>query len=381
MKNIFHSERDHYKWSKQREYITHLDNLDDNTRSKAIEALIFLEKELGDHFLKIHSINHPMRFMVSNKTNFQIRDLIEFVDTLQILKATDSNYKKLIKKLLSEEMSKTEGIPFVEIARMYIRENLKVSFIDEDAKNGNKTPDLEVINPENGDKFYVEITKLDRSDMEKQISENYNFFHNEFNRVQPLLPFYGEQRLIINKEKYPEIKKTIERIKNKVENNGQIVYYADSDFCCLLAPSGENNNFNEICEKNNMRAIHFDGLPIDIDETNRINNKISKAKQIPENKNGLLYISVSPLYFMITDSSIAIERLEANIAKYKNLLGIILFSKIVDSREEENIKIGNHMFSRRTVENLCYESLLIYNSKCDVLLSEETIQKIYKSLT
>ncbi len=380
MNNIFHNERDYYKWSKQREFIAHMEGIDHDTRNKAINALMFLEHELGVHFLKIYSINHPIRFMISNKTGYQIKQLIEFVETMQILKATDSNYKKLIKKFLSEKMSKTEGMPFVEIARIYLKENLKISFIDEDAKNGNKTPDIEVINPENEDVFYIEITKLNYSDMQNLIRENYNFFHNEFNYIHPLFSFYGKQKQIIVKEKYPEIKEIINQIKNKVKDNNQIVYYSDNNFYCLLAPPSQDNNFNEICEKNNIEAIHFDGLPLNFEGNNRISNKISKAKQIPKNKNGLLYISVSPLYFMTNDLYIAIERLEANIAKHKNLLGIVLFTKIVDSREEVNIKIENHCFTRRTIENLCYESLFVYNNNCEVKLSSNTIAKIYNTL-
>ena len=52
MKNIFINERDHFKWGKQKEYISHLDTIDDDTKNKATNALSFLELEFGAHFLK-----------------------------------------------------------------------------------------------------------------------------------------------------------------------------------------------------------------------------------------------------------------------------------------------------------------------------------------
>lgn len=318
--------------------------------------------------------------MISNKTVYQIQDLIEFADTLRILKAADSNYQKLIKKFLSEKSAKTEGIPFVEIARMYIKENLNITFINEDNIHGSKTPDVQVNNTDNGDIFYIEITTLKNSDDRNQISKNYDFFHREFNYTQPLFSFYGKQKQVVNEAEYTNIREIIVNAKNKVKENNQIIYYSDKRFCFLLAPQSNTENFNEICEHNNIRPIHFDGLPHNFDETNRINNKISKAKQIPENQNGLLYISISPLYFMTTDLLTAIERLEVNIAKYKNLLGIVLFSRIVDSREEVALKLENHLFARRTIQNLCCESLFIYNDNCDIVISDETLQKIYKTL-
>ena len=197
MKNIFINERDHFKWGKQKEYISHLDTIDDDTKNKATNALSFLELEFGAHFLKTMSVNHPVRQMVSNKTAYQIKDLIEFTDTLQILKKEDNNYNRLIQKLLSKNDAQTEGIYLVEVARMFLKEGLIISFIDE-IKN-NKSPDVKLTNPNNKDIFYIEITKLNDSDNQNEISDNYNFFHKQFNDIQPLFSFYGKQFKSVDK--------------------------------------------------------------------------------------------------------------------------------------------------------------------------------------
>jgi predicted HicB family RNase H-like nuclease len=379
MKNIFITERDHFKWSKQKEYISHLETIDDNVKTKAVKALDFLEQELGAKFLKATSSNHPVRQMISNKASYQIKDLIEFTEALQILKKEGNNYRRLIEKLISKNDAQIEGISLVNLSRIFIKEGLIISFIDE-IKN-TKTPDVKITNPINNDTFYVEITKLNDSDYQKEIKDNYNFFHKQFNDIQPLFSFYGKQFQTIDKEEYSEISEIIADTKKRVKENNQIIYYSDSRFNFLLAPPSHDKVFNEICERNNIRSIHFDGLPIDVDETSRINNKIDKAYQIPENENGLLFISISPIYFFTTDLFAAIERLEANIARHKNLLGIVLFSKIVAPTEEKSIEMGNHLFTIRTIENLCYMSLFVYNNNCDVFISDKTIKKIYKSLT
>ena len=379
MKNIFINERDHFKWGKQKEYISHLDTIDDETKSKVINALSFLELEFGAQFLKITHVNHPVRQMISNKTAYQIKDLIEFSDTLQLLKKEDNNYNRLIQKLLSQKEAKTEGISLVDVARMFLKEGLTISFIDE-IKNST-SPDVKITNPNNNDVFFIEITKLNDSDNQNEIRDNYNFFHKQFNDIQPLFSFYGKQFKSVEKEEYPEISKIIADVKKKVKENNQIVYYSDRRFNFLLAPSSHDADFNEICEKNNIQSIHFDGLPIDVDETSRINNKIRKAYQIPKDENGLLFIAISPLYLITTDLIAAIERLESNIAKYKNLLGIILFSEIVASKDTAIVRMGNNCFSRKTIENLCRESLFIFNKDCNSKLSAETIEKIYKALS
>lgn len=379
MRKIFINDRDHFKWIKQKEYISHLDTIDENTKIKAIDALSFLEIEFGAQFLKTASINHPIRQMISNKAPFQVKDLIEFTETLQILKKENNNYNRLIQKLLSKNNAQTEGISLVNVARMFLKEELIVSFIDE-IKN-KRTPDVKINNPNNDDVFFIEITKLNNSDYQKEISDNYNFFHNQFNNVQPLLSFFGKQFQLVDKKEYPEISKIIAEAKKKVNENNQIIYHSDRRFKFMLAPPSYDNDFNEICERNNIQSISFNGLPIEVDETSRINNKIVKASQIPEGENGLLFIAISPIYFLTTDIITAAKRLEANIAKHKNLLGIILFSEIVAPKVPTQIKLGNnHFFSRKTIENLCRESLFILNNNCDIKLSEETLVKIYKSL-
>lgn len=381
MENIFNSESNHLQWATQREYLNNLETINESIRDNAIDALHFLEQELGRNFLKTYSVNHPVRQKISEKTKWQIVELIEFTNTLKALKSSDSNYKKLVQKLLSHSNRSTEGITFVEIAKMYFQEQFDISFIEEDKTKDNKTktPDVKVINPNNGDVFYIELTTLGKSGDQNQISNNYDFFHKQFNEVQPLFSFYGEQTNTIDENDYPEIREIIKSVRNRVEKNSQTIYYSDNRFNFLLAPPSESN-FNKICKLNNIRPIHFVGLKYNFDETSRINSRIIKAKQIPQNYNGLLYFSVSPLYFMTTDMCKAINRLTANIAKYKNLLGIVLYSKIVGLGENKVIKFDNHLFARRTIDNLCQESLFIYNKNCDMLLAEETIQKIYKTL-
>lgn len=106
MKNIFKNETDHFSWGKQKEYISHLDTIDADTKNKAINALSFLELEFGAKFLKTTSFNHPIRQMISNKTVYQIKDLIEFTDTLQILKKKIIITEDLLKNLLGKMMLK-----------------------------------------------------------------------------------------------------------------------------------------------------------------------------------------------------------------------------------------------------------------------------------
>jgi len=150
----------------------------------------------------------------------------------------------------------------------------------------------------------------------------------------------------------------------------------------MLTPPSHDIDFKEVCKRNSIQSVSFKGLPINEDETSRICNKIKKASQIPEGENGLLFIALSPIYFINTDINAAITRLEANIAKYKNLLGIILFSKIVAHKKATKKDYGKgHFFLRKKIDNLCRETLFICNNNCEINLSKATLKKIHEALS
>lgn len=375
---VFQNAEDHYKWDKQKEYATIADGLDENTRKNYYNALVILEKVLGKDFLKSSHPNNPVSQMVIQKTEFQIYELIEFANTLKALELTDINFSELQKKLLPRDKSKQEGVPFVDIAQSYINENFKVSFPIEN--NIDKSPDIKIINPDNSDTIFIEVSSLNENQERKLIRDNHYFFHKNFHYLPPQNSFIGRQKRIISESEYQEISEIIARAKKKVDEQEQIVYYSDNRFNFLLIPKKYKNELDKIIEKESLRLNNIDGLPVNFNLTNQIISKIKKeANQIPTGFNGLLYFPVSPLYFITTDIRSIIAYIEEYIAKYKNIIGIVIFSKIVDNNQEVLIKIDKHIYRRRTIKNLSSESLYINNQNAELYISDETLKKISKT--
>ena len=312
--NVFKSANDHYRWDKQKEYALVADGFNKNDRKKYYDALVILEKILGRSFLKSSHRNNPLRQMVIEKTEFRIFELIEFAETLKVLETSDINFSELQKKLLLRDKSRQEGIPFVEIAQNYINENFIVSFPVEN--NIDKSPDIRVINPNNNETVYIEVSSLNENEERILIRENHYFFHENFHYLPPQNSFIGKQKIIVKKSEYTEISKIIAKAKERVHLYGQIVYYSDKRFNFLIAPMKYRNELIEISKKYFLDIDNIEGLPIHFNLTNQIISKIKKETyQIPLHFNGLLYFPVSPLYFMTTDINQIIERLENYITK------------------------------------------------------------------
>lgn len=68
-------------------------------------------------------------------------------------------------------------------------------FVEEEKRGAVKTPDIKVIDKENGETFYVEISTLNNSDDRNKINRDYNFFYKEFNYRKPILPFLDGRKL------------------------------------------------------------------------------------------------------------------------------------------------------------------------------------------
>lgn len=376
---VFNQATDHNKWSKHIEYASLMEGIE--AKDELITALEFLEAELGKGFLKNSNDDHPIRQKISNKSDWQAQELIQFAATLHTLKGTKSNYPKVLKKLLALEKSKMEGVPFLEIAESYLKENFTVSFPDE--PNTGKSPDIEISNPNNNDTFFIEVSVIKESEDRKMKSKNYHFLTNQFQFIPPFCIYTGKQKTPFAREDYPEIQKIIADLKEKVEEQQTFVSYSDERFEITLAPNDKVEEMEKFCELNGTRRNDVTSLPLDFDETDRIinNNKIKdKASQIPQHGNGLIYFPINPLFFMTTDIGNAVIRLKEYIAKFPNLLGIVFYSKILDQREEEYQEMENHVFSRKMLKSiLCCELLFIYNHNCQLKIQEETLQKIYST--
>jgi hypothetical protein len=248
--------------------------------------------------------------------------------------------------------------------------------------NVGKSPDIEIVNPDNNDRFFIEVSTVNSSDERNLISENYHFLHREFHFVPPIYLCTGRQKKEISREERAEIQKIISDVKKQVDQSNEIVPYSDERFEFWLAPFEMVEELDRICEQNGTRRNDVSGLPLNFDETDRlINNKIRiEAKQIPAESNGLIYFPVSPLFFMTADISDSIIRLQDYIVRFSNLVGIVLYSKVLDSQEEAFVEIEKHFFSRKMFSGvLCRELFFVYNYNCMMQLADETIQKIYST--
>lgn len=378
---IFKELRDHTEWSKQIEYAYAMEDIDEKLRTEFVLSLKFLQNEFGNDFLKSSSLIHPIQRKISNKVDWQILQLIQFTSTLRTLKATASNYQKLKRKLYALEESKTEGIPFVEIAESYLKENLMVNFPDE--SNIDKSPDIEITNLNNKEKFFIEVSMIRESAERTFKKNNYNFLFYQFHFLPPRYPYTGKQKSKIRNQDYTRLERIISTAKNQVHEQQEIVSYSDDQIEFTIVPNEKINELDKICKLNGTRRNDVRGLDLNFDETDRlISNKIKrKVKQIPFNSNGIIYFPVTPMFFMFSHLEDSVSRIAEYISRFSHLIGIVLYSVgAINPQEEKFMEFENHIYScKMTGGVFCREVIFVSNSQCKLMIQEETVAKIYGS--
>lgn len=382
---IFTDPEDHDKWSKQWEYALVREDIDDITRKQFKDALMVLEDILGKHFLKASHPHNPVRLMITEKTLFCVHETIQFATTLKALQQADFDLVELRRVLGSKIDARREGIPFVKIANAYSQQGFEVSFPVPPSRQGSakkeKSPDIKVFDPETGEVFFIEVTTLnDGKDRIKEKDNSY-FFHSQFHYIPPQHSFVGKQHISVTKEEYPEIEKIIANAKQVVVETQELVHYSDSRFSFILVSKDQEEWLKEFCRENNLRFNTIDGLPVNFDETKKIIRKIDdEVSQIPSNHNGLIYFPVSPIFLMFVNPENIISSVENHIKRFKNILGVVIYSKIIQNDKEESVEYyGRHIFRTTTIINLCTQSLYIHNNEADIYISQKTLDKINKT--
>ncbi|MEP5791146.1 MAG: hypothetical protein ABJ313_09450 [Cyclobacteriaceae bacterium] len=296
------------------------------------------------------------------------------------IERSDGNLDFLVKeKLIPYADCWQEGMVFVEVAQSLMNAGLKARFIEEN--NEAKSPDIEVVNPANKNRLFIEITKVGESVERKRKSQSYHRLFPVFHNA-PVLPFSCKVLSPIPDEEFPNLINKIKGLKSEARDLNKMMIYSDCNINLAIASPQCRDELIRWANENNSGECDLVGLPVNFEDTLRIrDNKLKKkAKQIPDGMVGILYVEVSPLYFFVTDLTKAIEELESRLHSISNLFGVVLFSFIGNMPEEKLARDGMHFYSKRMLtKTLTRDLFFVHNSKCEYSVDDDTMKKLYSS--
>lgn len=347
-------------------------------RGRWIAAIHVWRDELGRDFLKSHGATHPIVIMLQNGATgavWAIEKIINSASDLLLLKADMTSYRKLKEKLYSPAKCKNEGMPFLDVAAMFMAKGYGVTFLDE--VPGRKNPDIGLTDPLSGEKLFIEVSRLEVSDDTLSSERSYRDFCALFPFVD--IPYSCYQARNFAREDIADVLDRVQAHRVQTLSANDISYHEDSEIRLAMAPIHMRAEFEDWCMANNMRSgLH--GKSLDFDETRRIkNNKLDKeCKQILPGTSGLVIIPCHAIYFYMIDVEQAVHSFQQVLDKYPSVLGIAVYADILDATEEVIfVGEGYHMSVKLVGGVLARKILFVENTHCFKLNHMASVRQVF----
>jgi hypothetical protein len=345
-------------------------------------AVDFLYAEFGRGFFDTCGHNHPISLKLTTNV-FQIDDLVEFTEALEMLKKMNlDNYSVLLEKLKPRKKCQVEGIPFSDILRMFSKQGFDVRFLKE--IECRKNPDIELIDKASGESIFVEVSQLRQSPTQQSIQEQHRMLSNTFLLHGYDLPKACKQLQHLKGEDMERVITQIKLMKDKAANDQEFVAFEDEFIRMAVAHPNKLNELDEWCVKMNIRRNSMEGLQVDYNDTRRLvdNSKIEgEIKQLPADRPGFVYIPVSFLYFIsmnVPDTAISIMD---QLVDFPYCMGVCLYAPSFGTLLEEGlIEAGNTLRSIKTVNGITRHLLYIGNPCFNKGLSTQILTKFRNCL-
>jgi len=383
---IFKKSSDHNNWDKQIAFYTQSTEITADRKAKILEALNYLRVHLSNGFLKNTKNKHPLRFSIANKATHSMDWLIWLHETLKTYEQDEKNFKIIIDNLKSVEDAVKEGIPFLEVASALNKSGFKVSF-EPTITGFSKKPDLKLINIENEEVIYIEVTTKLKSDSRDIVTANYlglNRFMEgkgvyysgkihesiEEEEIEDVLTQINE--LIVLCKKGTKLKSlTLEKTKNKFE-------------LAIVNPS-EMAELNEWMANKNLDNREIESANINfIDDVEKINkSKIhEEAKQIPKGELGFIYFKVDPLVLLTSNLQNILSIVKRKLLHYEHIVGVVLWASVGDAEcVPFGFKFGSSFYNEFPIFEINKRmNLFILNEKSTKSISVSSMHKIFESL-
>ncbi len=354
----------------------------DEQRNKLIKVADFFKAEFGMGFFNNCGQNHPICLRLTVNLHL-LEELIDFSDSLQELKVSSpSNYQILLGKLKPRIKCQKEGIPFLDVYRMFRRTGFSINFVSESQLERN--PDMEILNPETNNSIFIEVSQLGLSDTQTDIQDQHRELSNTFISYGYDLPKACKQLLPLEGEEMVRVVDIIKTLKDRAANERTFCAFEDKFIQVAVSHGDRIEELDSWCKEREIQRNSVSGLNVDFNDTPRLvkNKKIvGEIKQLPKDKPGLIYIPVSTLYFW------TMNKPETGIAIMKQLeafpfcYGVILYVESVGSLiPQQRISEAHFIYNIGLMNGITRHLFFIGNPWFVGDLDNRTIMRFRESL-
>lgn len=267
--------------------------------------------------------------------------LTRFSQELRDLEGSE-RFETLVARLRSPERY-SEGASVLRVAARLRAQGFTVEFDPTvTVFGGPKQPDLLVVNPEVGDRIFVEVSSLGISETEKEARKAFDAVTNIF-WAEDRVNFSGRLLRVPSPQNLDQIIRRVKEAIVRCKATGHLQEVMLPNLLELaVAPPADQEHFRHWVEDH--KAHGFSGPATSPDIISRIKGKLrNEQKQLPRNELGLIVVDVPPMHHFgdSEEEGHLLENLRdlgEFVAGYPHLLGAVLCSEFLSTGTRPTVR-------------------------------------------
>ena len=323
---------DHVNWDIYEQQNCFFEDLTDDEKDSATAGVRYLRQLLGENFLRraVETRNPIFGWFFANAAPHARRSLIRLAEELKAFEAVEG-FKGLVQRLKFADKA-AEALTVLSAASQFARVGFQISF-DPPVPNTRKVSDLLLIDPDNGERVYVEVSRLKRSERHELNSHAYSVIQSQVlnaiwacadaaNITGPhVLPYVRILRSIRREDLQELIEQIVQAIFEAARSDEYRELRIGNVVEMAVSPTHDHSQAESWAKERGMRDL-VEAPPIDFSrELPRARNKIrKKMRQLPSDKPGILVIPIENLLFFIFRGEDIIAVLSEELRRHQHLL-------------------------------------------------------------
>lgn len=386
---IFKTHEDYVSWDKYEEQIDLIKELPDEQKRDLKGDLKYLRRLLGEQFLRSAADEgNPIFFwLFRNAAPHAKRSLMRLARELRSFENADG-FTSLVHRLKRAEKA-GEALTVLAAASRFRDVGFIIS-LDPALKESRKVPDLKLVDCDNGEEVYVEVSRLMRGGEQAYNSAIYLTVVNHVldavwtspgvdditkPRVQPYVQ-------ILKSISIKELPKLLEEIRETIFSTAIDDKYRERHIRDLVemvvSPANDHSKAKAWAAARDMRGP-VEAPPINLEkELNKAKDKIyCELDQLPPDKPAIVVIPTESFLFFAFDFQDIITGIAEEANYHPNLLCVALLHAVMEGPQESTtVTFGDHALVTSMVDLSTERTIFVMNGNFSLPISANTLEKV-----
>ena len=390
---IFKNYKDYVSWDKYIEQADVIEGLTDEERQSLKRGIKYLRTLMGEQFLqRAATEGNPIFFWyLRQAVPHAKRSLIQLANDLVSFEGVHG-FRSVVGRL--KDVSKaSEALTVLSAAAKFRDVGFHVSF-DPYYKDTGKVPDLLLVDPDNAEEIYVEVSRLLKGGEQEHNSRVFFTVHNHVwdsiwrspgvdditkPRVQPYVEIQGAISLKVLPLVLQEIRETIYSTATDNEYRERSIANVVE---MAVSPANDHSRAKKWAADRGITHGLVQAPLINLEnELKRAKDKVyDELEQLPSDKPGIIAIPTQTMLFLAFDPYDIITEVAEEAKHHSNLLCVALFHAIMEGPQEPSIAtVGDHAFITSMNELSTERTAFIMNENFGLSIPSTTLEKVRRA--